>query len=135
MRRIYFDHNATTPVDAAVLAEMLPYLGRIRQRQLRARVRAERAGRGGAGARASGRVLIGAQAPEIVFTSGGTESDNAAICGRRGSGGGKARATGRELDNEGSRHHVGHRACRGAAHLQALARRSGEGGAESPICR
>ena len=81
MRRIYFDHNATTPVDPAVLAEMLPYLGAeygnassVHSFGQRARGAVERA-------REQVAALIGAQPAEIVFTSGGTESDNAAICG------------------------------------------------------
>jgi len=81
MRRIYFDHNATTPVDPAVLAEMLPYLSgeygnasSVHAFGQAARGAVERA-------RESVAALIGARPPEIVFTSGGTESDNAAICG------------------------------------------------------
>ena len=81
MRRIYFDHNATTPVDPAVLAAMLPYLSAeygnassVHSFGQGARGAVERA-------RESVAALIGAQPAEIVFTSGGTESDNAAICG------------------------------------------------------
>ena len=81
MRRIYFDHNATTPVDPAVLAEMLPYLGSeygnassVHAFGQSARGTVERA-------RESVAALIGAKPAEMVFTSGGTESDNAAICG------------------------------------------------------
>jgi cysteine desulfurase len=84
MRRIYFDHNATTPVDAAVLAEMLPYLSgeygnasSVHSFGQRARGAVERA-------REQVAAFIGAQPAEIVFTSGGTESDNAAICGVAG---------------------------------------------------
>jgi cysteine desulfurase len=84
MRRIYFDHNATTPVDPAVLAEMLPYLSAdygnassVHGFGQRARGAVERA-------RESVAALIGASPAEIVFASGGTESDNAAICGVAG---------------------------------------------------
>jgi len=84
MRRIYFDHNATTPVDPAVLAEMLPYLSAeygnassVHSFGQSARGAVERA-------RESVAALIGARPAEIVFTSGGTESDNAAICGIAG---------------------------------------------------
>jgi len=84
MRRIYFDHNATTPVDPAVLAEMLPYLSSeygnassVHSFGQSARGAVERA-------RESVAALIGARPAEIVFTSGGTESDNAAICGIAG---------------------------------------------------
>ena len=84
MRRIYFDHNATTPVDPAVLAEMLPYLSAeygnassVHSFGQSARGAVERA-------RESVAALVGASPAEIVFTSGGTESDNAAICGIAG---------------------------------------------------
>jgi cysteine desulfurase len=84
MRRIYFDHNATTPVDPAVLAEMIPYLSAeygnassVHSFGQRARGAVERA-------REQVAALIGANPAEIVFTSGGTESDNAAICGIAG---------------------------------------------------
>src|SRR5579862_8440464 len=81
MRRIYLDHNATTPLDPDVLAAMLPYLsaefgnpGSVHSFGQRARAAVERA-------RESVAVLIGARPSEIVFTSGGTESDNAAVFG------------------------------------------------------
>ena len=91
MRRIYFDHNATTPVDPAVLAEMLPYLSAeygnassVHSFGQSARGAVERA-------RESVAALIGARPAEIVFTSGGTESDNAAICGIAGAASGDRR--------------------------------------------
>lgn len=79
--RAYFDHNATTPVDAAVLAAMLPYLscefgnaGSIHGEGQRARTAIEYA-------RETVAALIGAQPSEIAFASGGTEADNLAIFG------------------------------------------------------
>jgi len=90
MRRIYLDHNATTPVDPAVLAEMLPYLSSecgnassVHSFGQSARGAVERAREAVAG-------LIGARPAEIVFTSGGTESDNAAICGVGGAAAGRS---------------------------------------------
>ncbi len=81
MRRIYFDHNATTPVDPAVREAMLPYLSEvfgnassIHSFGQQARAAVERA-------RQSVAALLGARAAEIVFTSGGTEADNLAIFG------------------------------------------------------
>ena len=89
MRRIYLDHNATTPVDPAVLAEMLPYLSSecgnassVHSFGQSARGAVERA-------REAVAALIGARPAEIVFTSGGTESDNAAICGVVGAAAGR----------------------------------------------
>ena len=81
MRRIYLDHNATTPVEREVLEAMLPYLAEepgnassIHSFGQRARAAVEQA-------RKSVATLIGARAQEVVFTSGGTESDNHAIFG------------------------------------------------------
>lgn len=81
MRRIYFDHNATTPVDPAVREAMLPYLSEvfgnassIHSFGQQARAAVERA-------RQSVAALLGARPAEIVFTSGGTEADNLAIFG------------------------------------------------------
>jgi len=81
MRRVYLDHNATTPLDPRVFEAMKPYLtdsfgnassphyyGRLAKQALeRSRVIAAEA--------------IAARPEEIIFTSGGTESDNLAIRG------------------------------------------------------
>ena len=78
---IYLDYNATTPVDPAVLEEALPYLGThfgnassthlkgvaAKQAMIKARERVARA--------------IGATPEEIVFTSGGSESNNLVLKG------------------------------------------------------
>jgi cysteine desulfurase len=81
MRRVYFDHNATTSVDPEVLSAMLPYFSdefgnasSIHSFGQRTRAAVERA-------RELVAALIGARPAEIVFTSGGTESDNLAIFG------------------------------------------------------
>jgi cysteine desulfurase len=80
-RRVYFDHNATTPVDREVLEAMLPYFSTeygnassIHSFGQGSRAAVERA-------RGSVAALLGAKPSEIVFTSGGTESDNLAIFG------------------------------------------------------
>jgi cysteine desulfurase len=79
--RAYLDYNATTPVDPAVLEAMLPFLAEnfgnassIHSAGQRARAAVDRA-------RDSVAALLGAKPSEIVFTSGGTESDNLAILG------------------------------------------------------
>src|SRR6266404_5292487 len=81
MNRIYLDHNATTAVDPAVLDAMLPYFSAdfgnassIHTFGQRARAAVETAREQVAG-------LLSARPQEIVFTSGGTESDNHAIFG------------------------------------------------------
>jgi cysteine desulfurase len=79
--RIYLDHAATTPVRDEVLAAMLPYFGEagFNASSLHAEGRRARAGLDGARARVAG--LLGAKPREIVFTGGGSESDNLAILG------------------------------------------------------
>jgi cysteine desulfurase len=80
--RIYLDHHATTPVDPAVLAEMLPYFTeRYGNPSGRQHAFGEEADRGVQEARAQVAALIGAQPADIVFTSGATESNNLAIRG------------------------------------------------------
>lgn len=78
---IYLDYNATTPVDPRVVEVMLPYLSERfgNASSTHAYGRTAHA----AMERARGQVasLIGADADEIVFTGGGTESDNLAIKG------------------------------------------------------
>ena len=81
MDSIYFDHASTTPVDDAVLQEILPYY----KHQFGNANSAHQFGRATKVAIEDARELIakliGAEPSEIVFTSGGTESDNAAIKG------------------------------------------------------
>ncbi len=79
---IYLDYHATTPVDERVLAAMLPWFserfGNPHSRDHRHGWEAEEAVEA---ARAQVAAAIGAQAREIVFTSGATESNNLAIKG------------------------------------------------------
>ena len=81
MAHIYFDHNATTPLDEKVLAEMLPYL---REQYGNASSRHEfgtLARKAVNHAREQVAALIGVQPAQVIFTSGGTESNNAFIKG------------------------------------------------------
>lgn len=81
MRRVYLDHNATTPLDGRVFEAMQPYFienfgnassphryGRLANQALE-------------DSRRMVARTIGAEPEEIVFTSGGTESDNLALRG------------------------------------------------------
>ncbi|MBP1726707.1 MAG: cysteine desulfurase NifS [Deltaproteobacteria bacterium] len=81
MRKIYLDYAATTPTDPEAVRAMLPYFSETFGnpssahefgRDARAAVEAARENVAG---------LLGAKAAEIVFTSGGTESNNFAIKG------------------------------------------------------
>ena len=80
---VYFDHNATTPIDARVLEAMLPYLGgdsgfgnpssrHAFGREARKAVD---------DARQQVAETVGAHPTEVVFTSGGSESNNLFIKG------------------------------------------------------
>jgi len=80
--RIYLDHHATTPVDPAVLAAMLPYFGeRFGNPSSRQHVFGQEAAQAVAEARAQVAALVSAAPEEIAFTSGATESDNLAVRG------------------------------------------------------
>src|SRR5947209_12016520 len=81
MRRVYLDNNATTPVLPEVLEAMSPYFAEhfgnassIHHHGQETRAAVERA-------RESVAALLVCRPAEIVFTSGGTESDNLAIFG------------------------------------------------------
>ncbi|MCK9407175.1 MAG: cysteine desulfurase NifS [Methanothrix sp.] len=81
MKRIYMDHSATTPVAPEVQAAMLPYFGE----KFGNASSLHRSGREAKEALEDSRekvaALLGARAEEIIFTSGGTESDNLALKG------------------------------------------------------
>ena len=81
MKTIYFDNNATTKVAEEVLAEMEPFFCELYGNpssmhtfggQISHKIRHAREQVAG---------LLGCEPSEIIFTSGGTESDNAAIDG------------------------------------------------------
>lgn len=81
MKKIFLDHAATTPADPRVVEAMLPYFSEsfgnpssIHSLGLETRTAV-------AEAREKVARLIGASGDEIIFTSGGTESDNLAIKG------------------------------------------------------
>jgi len=81
MTQVYFDHNATTPLDERVLAAMLPYLreqyGNASSRHefgTAARQAVDRA-------REQVAALTGVQPAQVIFTSGGTEANNLFIKG------------------------------------------------------
>ena len=81
MNRIYLDHNATTAVDPAVLDAMLPYFSADFGNASSIHTFGQRARAAVEAAREQVAALLNARPQEIVFTSGGTESDNHAIFG------------------------------------------------------
>ena len=81
MERVYLDHAATTPPDPRVLEAMWPVFARDWGNPSSIYLEGQRARRWLDEARARCARLLGAEPGEIVFTSGGTESDNAAIRG------------------------------------------------------
>ncbi len=81
MRRIYMDHNATTPVDEAVLTAMLPFFNEKFGNASSVHIFGREARAAMEEAREKIANFIGAKTTEIIFTSGGTESDNFAIEG------------------------------------------------------
>jgi len=82
MNSTYFDYAATTPVDARVLESMLPFFTENYGNANSLYATGRDAYRTVEGAREQIAALIGAERPdEVIFTSGGTESDNAALVG------------------------------------------------------
>jgi len=81
MNRVYLDYNATTPVEPEVLDAMLPYFSGEFGNAASIHTPGQRARAAVESAREQVAALMGARAQEIVFTSGGTESDNHAIFG------------------------------------------------------
>lgn len=75
------DHNATTPVHPVVLEAMLPFFTEFYGNASSVHTFGREARNGIEEARERIANLIGAQTSEIIFTSGGTESDNFAIEG------------------------------------------------------
>lgn len=81
MERVYLDHAATTPPDPRVLEAMWPVFSRDWGNPSSIYLEGQTANRWLDEARARCARLLGAEPSEIIFTSGGTESDNAAIRG------------------------------------------------------
>jgi len=81
MRRIYLDYAATTPVDPAVLEAMLPYFSEQFGNPSSLHAFGQQARAAMENAREGIAAFLGAKPAEIVFTSGGTESNNFAIKG------------------------------------------------------
>ena len=80
-RRVYLDHNASTPVHPEVVAEMVPYFGETYGNPSSVHGFGREAREGLDRARARVAAFVGVNVDDLVFTSGGTESDNLALKG------------------------------------------------------
>lgn len=78
---IYLDHNATTPMLPEVVDAMLPYLREHFGNPSSGHIYGVRARTAVARARSQIAALLGCDANEVIFTSGGTEANNLAIRG------------------------------------------------------
>ena len=80
-RTVYFDYNATTPLDADVRAAMLPFLDEFWGNPSSVHHVGRKARALLDDARDRAAKFLGAKPSEIIFTSGGTEANNLAIFG------------------------------------------------------
>jgi cysteine desulfurase len=78
---LYLDYNATTPLDPAVIAALVPYLEEHFGNPSSSHAFGARAKAAVDRAREQVAALLGCAFDEVVFTSGGSESDNQAIKG------------------------------------------------------
>lgn len=81
MRQIYLDYNATTPVAPSVLEAMLPFFKQHYGNPSSGHAFGRACNEAIEDARSQVAALLGATSEEIVFTSGGTESNNLALKG------------------------------------------------------
>ncbi len=81
MNRIYLDHAATTPVSESVLSEMMPFFRNCWGNASAVYATGREARKAIEKARKQVAEAIGAEPREILFTGGGSESDNLAVKG------------------------------------------------------
>ena len=103
-RRVYLDHNASTPVHPDVIQAMLPYFGERFGNPSSVHAFGREARDGVETAREQIARFLRVGKEEVVFTSGGTESDNMAIKGVA------------HARRPRPHHHLADRASRGPAH-------------------
>jgi cysteine desulfurase len=84
MKPIYLDYNATTPIDPEVAAAMLPYIREHFGNPSSSHAYGVAARKGVDKARGQVAALLNCSPAEVLFTSGGTESNNHAIKGAAG---------------------------------------------------
>jgi cysteine desulfurase len=101
-RSIYFDYNATTPLDPGVREAMLPFLDEVWGNPSSVHHIGRRARALLDDARDRAAKFLGAKPSEIIFTSGGTEANNLAIFGTAR----LLKARGRHLITTSVEHHA-----------------------------
>ncbi len=84
MTHVYFDHNATTPLDERVLSVMLPYLRELHGNASSRHEFGTQARQAVDAAREQVAAAVGVQPVQVIFTSGGTEANNLFIKGAAG---------------------------------------------------
>ncbi len=104
---IYFDHAGTTPMDPRVLEAMLPYFTQLYGNASSVHTVGQEARYALDGARERVARVLNCRNREVVFTSGGTESDNAAIQGAATA----LEETGRHVITASTEHHAVLHAC------------------------
>ena len=81
MKKVYLDHNSSTPVHPAVIEAMRPYWREVFGNASSTHQSGRQARKAIEDAREKTARVIGADPQEMIFTSGGTESDNLAVKG------------------------------------------------------
>ena len=104
---IYFDHAGTTAMDDRVLEAMLPYFTQLYGNASSVHTVGQEARYALDGARERVARVLNCRNREVVFTSGGTESDNAAIQGAATA----LEETGRHVITASTEHHAVLHAC------------------------
>ena len=84
MEHVYFDHNATTPLDERVMEAMLPYLRGDYGNASSRHDLGTRARRAVDAAREQVAAVVSVQPSQVIFVSGGTEANNLFIKGAAG---------------------------------------------------
>ena len=110
---VYMDHAGTTPLDPAVLKAMIPYFTELFGNPSSIHTVGQEARYALDEARERVAAVLNCRAREVVFTSGGTESDNAAIEGVATA----LQETGNHIITSNTEHHAVLHSCQ---HLESL---------------
>jgi cysteine desulfurase len=116
MRSVYFDYNATTPLDPAVREAMLPFLGENWGNPSSVHHIGRKARSALDDARERVARVLSCKPSEVVFTSGGTESINLAILGVAR----LLKPKGRHIITSAIEHHAVLNSCESLAHKEGF---------------